>query len=45
MPQAIQISAFGGPEQLKLVDVDVGVPGPGEVKVRNMTNGLTFSDG
>ena len=44
MPSAIQITAFGGPEQLKLVDVDVGEPGPGEILIRHQACGLNFID-
>jgi NADPH2:quinone reductase len=44
MPKAIQINAYGGPEQLKWVDVEVGEPGPGEVRVRHMACGLNFID-
>jgi NADPH:quinone reductase len=44
MPRAIQISAFGGPEQLKLVDVAVGDPGPGEIRIRHQACGLNFID-
>jgi NADPH2:quinone reductase len=29
MPRAVQITAFGGPEQLQIVDLPVGEPGPG----------------
>ena len=35
MPRAIQISAFGGPEQMKMVDEAVGDPGPGEIRIRH----------
>jgi NADPH2:quinone reductase len=44
MPRAIQIAAFGGPEQLKLVDVAVGDPGPGEIRIRHHACGLNFID-
>jgi len=44
MPRAIQITAFGGPEQLKLVDVTVGNPGPGEIRIRHQACGLNFID-
>ena len=44
MPRAIQISAFGGPEQMKLVDVAVGDPGPGEIRIRHQACGLNFID-
>ena len=44
MPRAIQITAFGGPEQLQLVDVAVGEPGPGEIRIRHQACGLNFID-
>jgi NADPH2:quinone reductase len=42
--QAIQISEFGGPEVLRLVDIAVGEPGPGEVRVRHHACGINFID-
>jgi NADPH:quinone reductase-like Zn-dependent oxidoreductase len=33
MPKAIQYTEFGGPEVLKLTEVDLPAPGPGEVRV------------
>jgi NADPH2:quinone reductase len=44
MPRAIQISAFGGPEQMQLVDLPVGDPGPGQVRIRHHACGLNFID-
>jgi NADPH2:quinone reductase len=44
MPRAIQITAYGGPEQLQLVDLPVGDPGPGEVRIRHHACGLNFID-
>ena len=44
MPRAIQIDAFGGPEQMRLVEVDVGQPGPGEIRIRHEAAGLNFID-
>jgi NADPH2:quinone reductase len=44
MPQAIQIAATGGAEQLELVDVEVGAPGPGEIRIRHQACGLNFID-
>jgi NADPH2:quinone reductase len=44
MPQAIQITAYGGPEQMKLVDLPVGEPGPGEIRIRHLACGLNFID-
>ncbi|MDP1902074.1 MAG: quinone oxidoreductase [Rubrivivax sp.] len=44
MPRAIQITAYGGPEQLQLVDLPVGEPGPGEIRIRHQACGLNFID-
>ncbi len=44
MPRAIQITAFGGPEQLHLADVAVGDPGPGEIRIRHHASGLNYID-
>ncbi|MDH5338562.1 MAG: quinone oxidoreductase, partial [Rubrivivax sp.] len=44
MPMAIQINAFGGPEQMKLVDLPVGEPGPGEIRIRHNACGLNYID-
>ena len=44
MSKAIQISEYGGPEVLRLVDVEVGDPGPGEVRVRHHACGINFID-
>jgi NADPH:quinone reductase len=41
---AIQITAYGGPEQLKMVDLAVGEPGPGEIRIRHHACGLNFID-
>jgi NADPH2:quinone reductase len=42
--KAIQISEFGGPDVLRLVDVTVGDPGPGQVRVRHHACGINFID-
>jgi len=44
MAKAIRITETGGPEVMKLVDVEVGAPGPGEAQVRNHALGLNFID-
>jgi selenocysteine lyase/cysteine desulfurase len=44
MPKAIRIEKTGGPEVMKLVDVEVGPPGPGEAQVRNHAIGLNYID-
>ena len=40
----IHIDQHGGPEQLKLVQVTVGEPGPGEIRIRHHAVGLNFID-
>ncbi|HSF95663.1 MAG TPA: quinone oxidoreductase [Thermohalobaculum sp.] len=42
--KAIRIEAFGGPENMKMVDVEVGEPGPGQVRIRHKACGLNFID-
>ncbi len=42
--RAICIDQHGGPEQLKLVNVTVGEPGPGEIRIRHHAVGLNFID-
>ncbi len=44
MSRAVQIARHGGPEELKVVDVTVGEPGPGEVRIRHKAVGLNFID-
>ncbi len=42
--RAIQIERTGGPDVLQLVDVAVGEPGAGEVRVRHTACGINFID-
>ncbi|MDP2367266.1 quinone oxidoreductase family protein [Rhodoferax sp.] len=42
--KAILIEQTGGPEQLKLVELPVGEPGPGEIRIRHHAVGLNFID-
>ena len=44
MPHAIRIHETGGPEVLKWEEVEVGEPGPGQVKLRQEAAGLNFID-
>jgi NADPH:quinone reductase len=44
MSRAVQIDQHGGPEQLKIADVTVGEPGPGEIRIRHRAVGLNFID-
>jgi NADPH:quinone reductase-like Zn-dependent oxidoreductase len=40
MSRAMQITAYGGPEQMQLVDLPVGEPGPGDIRIRHHASGL-----
>jgi NADPH2:quinone reductase len=42
--RAIQIRQHGGPEELQLVNVQVGEPGHGEIRIRHHAIGLNFID-
>jgi NADPH:quinone reductase len=42
--KTIQITQYGGPEVLKMVDLPVGEPGPGEIRIRHQACGLNFID-
>jgi NADPH2:quinone reductase len=44
MTKAVIIEKNGGPEELKLIDVTVGQPGPGEIRIRHKAVGLNFID-
>ena len=44
MSKAVRIDRSGGPEELKIVDVDVGDPGLGEIRIRHKAVGLNFLD-
>jgi len=44
MSKAVRIEQHGGPEQLKIADVSVGDPGPGEIRIRHHAVGLNFID-
>ena len=44
MPHAIRIHETGGPEKMRWEEVQVGDPGPGEVRVRNTAIGLNYID-
>ena len=44
MSRAIRIDRHGGVEEMKIVDVSVGEPGPGEVRIRHKAVGLNFID-
>ena len=42
--QAMRIHAHGGPEVLRLEEVDLPAPGPGQVQVRHTAIAVNFSD-
>ena len=44
MARTVMIEAHGGPEVLKIVDREVGQPGPGQVRIRHHAVGLNFID-
>ena len=44
MSKAIRIHAYGGPEEMRWEEVELGKPGPGEVLLRHTAVGLNFID-
>jgi NADPH2:quinone reductase len=42
--KTVRIEQTGGPDQLKLVELTVGEPGPGEIRIRHHAIGLNFID-
>jgi len=44
MPHAIRIEQNGGPDVLKWVEVDVGKPGPGQLRLKQTAVGVNFID-
>jgi NADPH2:quinone reductase len=44
MPGVIRVHETGGPEQLKFEEVEVGAPGPVQVRLRQTAVGLNFID-
>jgi NADPH:quinone reductase len=42
--KTVVIEEFGGPENMKLVEREVGEPGPGQVRIRHHACGLNFID-
>ncbi len=42
--KTVQISQFGGPEVMHLVDLPVGEPGPGQIRIRHQACGLNYID-
>jgi NADPH2:quinone reductase len=44
MTQAIRVHAYGGPEVLQWEAVEIGPPGPGEVRIKQTAIGLNYID-
>ena len=44
MAKAVRFHAAGGPEVLQVEEVEVGSPGPGEVRIRHAAVGCNFAD-
>src|SRR5688572_32916176 len=44
MAHAIRFQRAGGPEVLRYEAVDVGAPGPGQVRLRHVAVGLNYAD-
>ena len=44
MPHAIRIHKHGGPDVLAYEQVEVGAPGPGEVRLRQRAVGVNYID-
>ena len=44
MPKAAVIHQKGGPEVIRNEDVEVGAPGPGEVRLRHIAIGVNYAD-
>ncbi len=42
--RTVRLEAFGGPEVMQLVDIDLPDPGPGEARIRHTAIGLNFID-
>ena len=42
--KAVRINQHGGPEELQIVDVAVGEPGPGEIRIQHKAVGLNYID-
>ena len=44
MPKAIRIHQTGGPDAMQWEDVEIGAPGPGEIRIRHEAVGLNYID-
>ena len=44
MTHAIRVHAYGGPEVLKWEEIELGAPGPGEIRLKQSAIGLNYID-
>lgn len=44
MARTVQIQSFGDADHMQIVDLDVGDPGPGQIRIRHEACGLNFID-
>ncbi len=44
MPKAITVQEYGGPEVMKWTDVEVGKPGPGQLRLKQTAVGVNYID-
>lgn len=44
MPRAVRFYDTGGPEVLRLEEVEIGEPGPGQARIQHVAVGLNFAD-
>ena len=44
MPKVIRIHETGGPDAMQWEDVEIGTPGPGEIRIRHEAVGLNYID-
>ena len=44
MARTVQIRAFGDADAMEIVDLEVGEPGPGQVRIRHEACGLNYID-
>jgi len=42
--RVVQLSHFGGPEGLQIVDIPLPSPGPGEVRVRVLASSINYTE-
>jgi NADPH2:quinone reductase len=44
MTKTVVVEKLGGPQAMKLIELDPGKPGPGEVRIRHKAIGVNFAD-